>query len=92
MDEKPLSTTELVSIIGRCLNKKLVLFGLPSFVVSLGKKLLPRIFDRLYGSYEIDNSITKKILGYKPVLSSEEAIKKMVDSYLLGNGSPDLKH
>lgn len=81
MDEKPLSTTELAIIISKCLNKKTVLFKLPDFVVKSGMKLLPKIFDRLYGSFEIDNTFTKQALKYQPVISTEKAIEKMVNSY-----------
>lgn len=87
MDEKPLSTTELVIIISKCLNKKTILFKLPVFVIKSGKVLLPKIFDRLYGSFEIDNTLTKKTLNYHPVISTEKAIDKMVNSYCDGKKS-----
>ena len=83
MDEKPLSTTELTLIIAKCLNKKIFLFPLPGFLNRLGNKLLPKIFTRLYGSLEFDNSLTRKKLRYNPVITSEAGIKKMVDAYLM---------
>ena len=44
--------------------------------------IIPGIFERLYGSFEIDNSLTKKTLSYSPRLSTEEGINKMVKAFL----------
>ena len=81
MDEKPLSTTELVNYISRFLNKKVVLIKIPDFIIKIGKFFTPRIFDRLYGSFEMDNSKTLKNLDFKPPFISAEGIKKMVLAY-----------
>ncbi|NLD50213.1 MAG: NAD-dependent epimerase/dehydratase family protein [Clostridiaceae bacterium] len=80
-DENPLSTTELIQLIAKALNKKIYLIKLPNFIIYLGKRIYPNIFDRLYGSFEIDNSHTRKILNYKPVISSQEGITRMVEAY-----------
>ena len=82
MDDKPLSTTELVLLIAKALDKRIYLFPLPKFIVKIGKVLMPKVFDRLYGSFEIDNTYTRKILGYTPVISSEEGIMHMVKAYI----------
>ncbi len=82
MDEKPLSTTELVKMISKYLNKKIWLFRMPGFIVRMGKARIPKIFDRLYGSFEMDNSKTLKLLDFRPPLSSEEGIQSMVESYV----------
>ena len=81
MDENPLSTSELVDIIARSLNKRVWLFHLPKILVFTGKMIVPGIFDRLYGSFEIDNSHTRNVLGYNPAISAKEAIQKMVEDY-----------
>jgi nucleoside-diphosphate-sugar epimerase len=78
MDEKPLSTPELVNLISRYLNKKIYLIKMPEVFVRLGKYLIPKIFDRLYGSFEMDNSKTLRKLDFSPPLSTEEGIGKMV--------------
>jgi len=82
MDEKPLSTTELVNLISRYLNRKIYLIKMPELFVRLGKYLIPKIFDRLYGSFEMDNSKTLRMLDFNPPLSTEEGIQKMVVSYI----------
>ncbi len=81
MDEKPLSTTELVNLISKHLNKKIYLFKMPDLIVNLGKSLIPKIFDRLYGSFEMDNSKTLNALDFIPPLSTEEGIERMVTAY-----------
>jgi len=81
MDEKPLSTTELVNYISEFLNKKVVLFKVPGIIIKIGTFFIPRIFDRLYGSFEMDNSKTLKKLDFKPPFTSAEGIEKMVLAY-----------
>ncbi|MBN2349911.1 MAG: NAD-dependent epimerase/dehydratase family protein [Bacteroidales bacterium] len=82
MDENPLSTTELVKIIAKSLDKKVILFHLPRLLINVSKAIMPGIFDRLYGSFEIDNSNTRRVLDYNPVISTEEGIQKMVEDYI----------
>ena len=78
MDEESLSTTQLVRLISGAQNKKRYLIHPPGFLVKLGKNIMPRIFDRLFGSFELDNSRTKKTLGYKAPFSAEEGILRTV--------------
>jgi len=81
MDANPLSTTELVRLISKYLNKKRLLISLPKFMINTGKKLAPGIFERLYGSFEMENSQTLKTLDFTPQFSSEEGIREMCLSY-----------
>jgi UDP-glucose 4-epimerase len=81
MDPSPLSTSELVIIISKFLNKKVKLFKLPAFIVYMGKTIIPRIFERLFCSLELDNSLTKNTLNYIPRDTTEEGIKKMIFAY-----------
>ena len=81
MDEKAISTSELVKMIAENMGKKIVLFKIPDFIVKAGMIVWPSIFDRLYGSFEMDNSRTLKILDFKPPISTSEGIKKMVLSF-----------
>lgn len=83
MDETPLSTTALVDLISRKLGKKVLLFKIPDVLVKLGSLLIPRIFDRLFGSFEIDNRRTLRRIDFKPPLSIEEGITRMVEEYKL---------
>jgi UDP-glucose 4-epimerase len=81
MDEKAISTSELVKMISENLCKKIFLFKIPDFIVKAGMIVLPSIFDRLYGSFEMDNSRTLKVLDFKSPVATSEGIKKMVKSF-----------
>jgi nucleoside-diphosphate-sugar epimerase len=81
MDEKAISTSQLVKMIAENMNKKIILFKIPDFIVKFGMVVWPSIFDRLFGSFEMDNSRTLKILDFKPPVSTSEGIKKMVLSF-----------
>jgi nucleoside-diphosphate-sugar epimerase len=81
MDEKAISTSELVKMIAENMGKRIILFKIPEFIVKVGMIVWPSIFDRLYGSFEMDNSSTLKILDFKPPISTSEGIKKMVLSF-----------
>ena len=83
MDEKAISTSELVKMISENLGKKIILFNIPDFIIRIGVSRLPRIFDRLYGSFEMDNSKTLAILDFKPPVPISEGIKKMVNAFRL---------
>lgn len=81
MDEEPLSTTELVNYISKFLNRKVLLFKMPPIIIRLGTYLSPTIFDRLFGSFEMENSITLKRLDFRAPFTTEEVMKKMVVTY-----------
>ncbi len=88
MDEKPLSTTALVELVAQALGKKVLLFKIPDVLVKIGTQLVPRIFDRLFGSFDIDNSKTLRRLDFKPPVSIEAGIGKMVTEYKLRKNDP----
>jgi nucleoside-diphosphate-sugar epimerase len=81
MDDTAISTTELFNFISKYLGKKNKLFELPGIFIIIGKCFIPLVFDRLYGSLEVDNTKTLKELDYKPPFSTEEGIKKMIFAY-----------
>ena len=75
--DEPLSTSNLISLISENLDKKVYLIKIP-FFESLLKILKPSFHKRLYGSLEVDNSITKEKLNLKNPYSVEEGIKLMI--------------
>lgn len=81
LDEKPLSTTDLVKIIAKSMDKKIYLIPVPQILIKIGRVIYSRIFERLYGSFEMDNSYTVNTLGFKPKVTPEEGIGKMVQAY-----------
>ncbi|MBK7132476.1 MAG: NAD-dependent epimerase/dehydratase family protein [Bacteroidales bacterium] len=82
MDDKGISTSELVSYLSIFLNRKTLLFKLPNFILKGGVYFIPEAFDPLYSSFYIDNSKTKEILNYTPPFSIEDGLKRMIDFYL----------
>lgn len=76
-DDEPLSTSKLIDLIAKNLAKKTYLIKIP-FFESLLKILKPSFHKRLYGSLEIDNTITKEKLNLKNPYSVEDGIKLMI--------------
>lgn len=76
-DDSPISTTKLIDLIAKNLQKDLVLIKIPFFETIL-KSLKPTIHKRLYGSLEVDNHITKKKLNLINPYTVEEGIRLMV--------------
>lgn len=77
-DDQPLSTSRLIELMAKNLDKKVYLVKI-SFFESLLKILKPSFHKRLYGSLEIDNSITKEKLNLQNPYSVEDGIKLMIN-------------
>ncbi|MCG3654149.1 NAD-dependent epimerase/dehydratase family protein [Aliarcobacter butzleri] len=76
-DDKSLSTSKLIELIAKNLDKKIYLIKIPFFETLL-KILKPSFHKRLYGSLEIDNIITKEKLNLKNLYSVEDGIRLMI--------------
>lgn len=77
-DDEPLSTSRLIELIAKNLEKKIYLIKVPFFETLL-KVAKPSFHKRLYGSLEVDNSITKENLNLKNPYSVEDGIKLMIN-------------
>jgi len=79
-DDKDLSTPALIELIASSFERKAYLFPVPLFLL----KFLGLVFgkqkeiNRLTGSLRIDNSYAKETLNWKPPISVEEGIRRMV--------------
>jgi len=78
-DDEPLSTTKFIELIAKNLDKKVYLVKIPFFETLL-KILKPSFHKRLYGSLEVDNSITMKKLKIKNPHNVDEGISQMCKS------------
>ncbi|MFT5660634.1 MAG: nucleoside-diphosphate-sugar epimerase [Sulfurimonas sp.] len=76
-EDIPLSTTSLIQLISKELNKKVYLLKVP-FFENLLKLIKPSLVKRLYGSLEVDNSYTKKDLEFRNLYTIEEGIHYMI--------------
>ena len=80
-DDNTLSTTSLIVLISKYLNKKIYLIKIP-FFESLLKIVKPSFHKRLYESLEVNNSKTKKILKLENKYSAEDGIEIMLNGEL----------
>jgi UDP-glucose 4-epimerase len=76
-DDEPLSTSKLIELIAKNLDKKIYLIKIP-FFESLLKLVKPSFHKRLYGSLEVDNTLTKEKLNLKNPYSVEDGIRLMI--------------
>ncbi len=76
-DDEPLSTTKLIELIAKNLETKVTLIKVPFFETFL-KLVKPSFYKRLYGSLEVDNTLTKQKLSLKNPYSVEDGIKFMI--------------
>ena len=77
-DDQPLSTSRLIELMAKNLDKKVYLVKI-SFFESLLKILKPSFHKRLYGSLEVDNTITKQKLNLQNPYSVEDGIRLMIN-------------
>ncbi len=77
-DDESLSTTRLIELIAKNLDKKVYLVKI-LFFETLLKIVKPSFHKRLYGSLEVDNAITKEKLNLKNPYSVEDGIKLMIN-------------
>ena len=73
---------QLIELIAKNLNKKVYLIKTP-FFESFLKLVKPSFHKRLYGSLEIDNTITKEKLNLKNPYSVEDGIRLMIKGELI---------
>jgi UDP-glucose 4-epimerase len=75
-DEAP-STTKLIELIAKNLEKKVSLIQVP-FFENLLKLTKPSLYNKLYGNLEIDNTLTKKRLNFQNIYTLEDGVKEMI--------------
>ena len=83
-DGEDLSTSDLIIKLSKFMDKSPRLFQVPQLIIQLTARLVGKSLEvkRLLGSLRIDNSYTREILGWSPVLSLDEGLEKTVRWYL----------
>ena len=81
-DDEAVSTTGLIELIAKNLDKKITLIKIP-FFQELLKLLKPSFHKRLYESLEVDNRHTKEILNFENLYSVEEGVLLMLNGEAL---------
>jgi nucleoside-diphosphate-sugar epimerase len=83
-DGEDLSTPDLIIKLSKFMDKSPRLFQVPQLIIQLIGRLFGKSSEikRLFGSLRVDNSYTREILEWKPVLSLDESLAKTVRWYL----------
>jgi nucleoside-diphosphate-sugar epimerase len=88
-DDKPISTNELVKLIGQKLNKKIHLLNIPKSFFSITLNLVSLLglnsskvrFQKLTENFVVSNSKLKSALGKELPVSADEGIKNTLESF-----------
>lgn len=80
-DGEDVSTTELLQKVAKALGKKSRLIPVPVWFMTLLAKLVGKsdMANRLFGSLQVDSSKAQELLGWKPVITMDEQLAKIVD-------------
>jgi|688.fasta_scaffold261567_2 nucleoside-diphosphate-sugar epimerase len=83
-DGDDVSTPDLIRKLSKLMGKSPRLFAVPQLIIRLIGCLVGKSLEveRLLGSLRVDNSYTRETLGWSPVLSLDEGLKKTVRWYL----------
>jgi nucleoside-diphosphate-sugar epimerase len=83
-DGEDLSSSELLSRMAYALNKPARLFPVPAKLLEVCARFIgkPQLSQRLCGSLRVDISKTRDILGWKPVITVDSALKETAAHFL----------
>ncbi|WP_241086062.1 UDP-glucose 4-epimerase family protein [Candidatus Vondammii sp. HM_W22] len=83
-DNEDISTTELLYKVGSAFGKKPVLIPIPVGIMKCVARLIGKgdEANRLFGSLRVDSSKSRELLGWHPVISMDEQLKKTAETYV----------
>ena len=83
-DGEDVSTTELIKKVAKAFDKKALLLHIPVSWMTFVAKLVGKtdVTERLFGSLQVDSSKARDLLGWKPVVTMDEQLKKIAENYL----------
>jgi nucleoside-diphosphate-sugar epimerase len=81
-DGEDVSTTELLQRVAKAFGKRCLLIPVPVWLMTLAAKLIGKedMANRLFSSLQVDNSKACDLLGWKPVITMDEQLKKIADA------------
>ena len=81
-DGEDLSTTELLRGVAKAMDKPARLIPVPGGMLMFGATLLGKkaVAQRLLGSLQVDISKAREVLGWEPVVSVNEQLRKMAEN------------
>jgi len=83
-DGEDVSTSELLQKVAKAFGKNALLLPVPVFLMTFVAQLLGKrdVASRLFGSLQVDSSKARELLGWKPVITMDEQLKKTAIAYL----------
>jgi len=81
-DGEDVSTTELLQKVAGAFEKSALLIPVPVCLMTLAARLIGKadVANRLFGSLQVDSSKARDLLGWKPVITMDEQLKKIADA------------
>ncbi len=82
-DGEDFSTAQLLKRMGTAMGHPARLFHLPPSLLKLGATVLnkPGMYQRLCGSLQVDITKTIRLLGWTPLVSVEEGLRRAAESF-----------
>jgi nucleoside-diphosphate-sugar epimerase len=79
-DGEDVSTTELLRKVAKSLGKRPLLIPVPMWLMAFAAKLINKsaVANRLFSSLQVDSSKSRVLLDWKPVVTMDEQLNKMV--------------
>ena len=83
-DNEDVSTSTLLRKVAKAFGLKSRLIPVPVRLMTFLAKLIGKgdVANRLFGSLQVDSSKARDLLGWKPVITMDEQLKKTADAYL----------
>lgn len=83
-DGEDLSTAELLKRMSAAMGRPARFFYVPPALLQLGATLLnkPGIYQRLYGSLQLDITKTRQLLGWTPPVSVDDGLRRAAEGFL----------
>lgn len=78
-DGLAISTTELMHKVAKAFGNKAVLIPIPVSLMKFSASMIGKqaVADRLFGSLEVDSTKARNLLGWQPIITMDEQLKKM---------------
>jgi len=88
-DNEDVSTTQLLRKVASAFGKRSWLIPIPVSWMTFAAKLLGKedVAVRLFSSLQVDSSKARDLLGWKPIVTMDEQLKKIVEACLVRKGS-----
>ncbi len=90
-DGEDVSTTELLRRIGQAIGRPALLIPVPASFLKLVAAMVckPDVAQRLCGSLQVDIEQTRRLLGWTPLISLDEGLKRTIGGWISSRGKSE---